>query len=143
MAQKEAGQGPIHHVPHGQIKQRDHEDEGDDQPEFHLLDLRLGLLHRALLGRAAPFGLGQVGAIPPLLHRLDDLLGAQGLFIVIHRHIVAQQVDGHLRHPLQLAHALFHMGRAGCAGHASDIEFGFHKQSLLSECREGPTARLV
>src|SRR5699024_7001273 len=66
LPQKAGGDGPAHHVPHGQVEQGDEEDQGGDEPQLHVL---LILFHglgggAGLGGLAAGFTLlGQGGAV--------------------------------------------------------------------------------
>ena len=127
-AGEKAWQGRAHHVAHGDVEQGDEEGEGPDHPMLHLGQLAG---HHVLLpdgGRGGPRRLGQGGPVAGVLHRRDNGLRGGGVLVVCHLHGVGQEAHVHLRHPIQPAHRLLHVGGAGGAGHAGHVE------SLLHGC---------
>ena len=111
------GQGPApHHVPHGNIHQRQQKAQRPEQPVLQLRRLMIRQLFllcrlRLLRRRAALQG----SAVARLLHRPDHRL-RRG--VALHAHGVGQKAHRAALHPRHLAHGLFHPGRAGCAAHA-------------------------
>ena len=99
-----------------------------------------GLLGRggALCPRAV--GLLWAGAVAAGLDRVADLRVAERVAVVFHHHGVLQQIDRHRRDAGQLAHAFFHVGAAGGAGHAGHVEFLFHSHPILSLLGRSPAA---
>ena len=122
---EEMGDGPAHHVAHGQVKQGDEEHKGPDQPGLHVLQIILHGVRGGLGPGLFPRRRGQGRPIPRLFHRGHDLVRGEGP-VPVHRHGPAQQVHIDLAHPVQLPHRLVHVGGAGGAGHAGDVEFLLH-----------------
>ena len=73
MAHQEGGQGRAHHVPHGDIEQRNQEYKGPDHPPLHPGQL---LGHAVLLGggRFVSGALRQGGPVSRLYYCLDNIL---------------------------------------------------------------------
>ena len=126
---QEPRQRRAHHVAHGDIEEGDEEDEGPDQPVLHLGQL---LGHDVLLWLRRPgrgrFP-GQGRAVADGLHGADDALRRDRALVIGDLHVVCQQVDADVGHAGGLAHGLFHMGRAGRAGHPRDLKGLFHKKA--------------
>ena len=125
---EEGGQGPAHHVAHGDIEQGRQEHQRGEEAALHAGGLLRhdvsgpGYGGRGRLARRS----GEGGAVARLLHGVDDLVGG-GLVGIFHQHGVAQQVDVAGLHAGHAVHGLLHMGGAGCAGHACYIKFLLHR----------------
>ena len=110
---EEAWDGPAHHMPHGEVKQRNHKDNGSNQPPLHIFQIVLHRLGRRLrLDGGARRRLGHRRTVPRLHNGIGDLFRRQRA-VPFHRHGAAQQVDVHFLHAFQLSHRLVHMGRTG------------------------------
>ena len=131
---KEPGCRQPHHRTHGNIHQRHKQDNGKNQPLFHLLLMSdsLVLAGHPLAAEAAFFQscrlLFQRGCpIADLLHRLNNGIGLQFCFIVGNRHLIGQKADVYIFHSLQLGYAAGHIRLACGTGHPCDIVFfSFH-----------------
>ena len=110
-------------MPHGDVEQRHRKEEGYDEPPLHAVDLRFGGVHRALLAFASgTLFLVDHCIVAPILHRFDDGVFIHCGRVILHRHIVGQEVDVDLLYTGQFSHAFIHMGRTCRTGHAHDIE---------------------
>ena len=115
---------------HGDVKEGNEKDKGPDEAPLHGAQL-LGQLAVGI-GKGGGFVfLGERGPIARLLDSVDNVLGAEGVGVVVHRHGVGHQADLGLGDGLQLVDCLFHMGGASRAGHAGYVECLLHFMYLL------------
>ena len=103
----------IEHVVHGDVHDRDQEEDGPDEAVLHGLHFFLGNVGCAFLGRtgrlrAAAFS--RASAIAGIDDGLDDVLFADDVFIIRGLHAVGQQVDAGLVDTVQLVDGFFHAG---------------------------------
>ena len=126
-SQEEPRQRPAHHVPHGNVEQRNGEYEGPNDPALHRFVFLFCCIHRGnSLGRRFPFGLLERRAIARLLHGGDDLPAVYGLVVIGHHHTVFQQIDIAVLHTVQVSYAFLYPRLAGSTGHACDIVLFLH-----------------
>ena len=136
---EEGGEGPAHHMPHGDIEEGDEEAQGDEETALHAVELLLhlpGRVRPGVPGAGGGLRLGQGAAVARRVHGGDDILRRLGRRVVLHRHGPAQQVHIDLADALQLPYCLVHMGGAGGAGHAGDGKFLLHVTVSPSFCPE-------
>ena len=116
----------VEHVVHGDVHDRDEEDDGPDEAVLHGFHFFLGYVRGTLLRSAGLFltaAFGRAGSVAGVDDGLDDVLLADDIFIVRGLHTVGQQVDAGLVDAVQLVDGFFHAGRAGGTAHARDVEF--------------------
>ena len=119
---EEGRQRRSEHVPHADIHQHHHEDEGDDETHPHLfgrLRTHVSPLLRSLIfarGHTAPL-LGR-GAVTRLHDGGNDVLRREQALVILRRHRVGEQIDGRAPHARELAHRVLHMGGTRRTGHA-------------------------
>ena len=123
---QEAGQRQPHHMAHADIEQGHQTHDGPHQTAAHFRQRRVLLLMDVLLHVGRP-----LRAVAAALHRGDDLLRRHLLRVVVHHHGAQHQVHHRAVDAGQRARRLFHMGRAGRAGHACYHKFFFHHAASL------------
>ena len=124
---KEMREGPPHHVPHGDIKEREEKAQGDHKSALHPQQFGLYVDRGSGIRLGAALGGGERGPVARIIHRGNDGFRTLSARVILHQHGPAQQVDIDGGHARELLHCLGHMGRAGRAGHTGDIEFLFHR----------------
>ena len=119
------GYRPIpHHMPHGQVHQRNQQAQGGNKPLFELwglVILQIGGGSRFLL-----CGSGQRSAVTGLFHCGDHGLWAGA---ALYAHGVGEQADCNGGDAIHRLYRLFHMGGAGGTGHACNVIL-FHNMLL-------------
>ena len=109
-----AGDRQPHHGAHGEVEQRHEKDQRPQElPLFGLRLLEGEVFRRFAPGGLLPGGIRRSGAVAGLLHQPGDIRRLQGGFIVVHHHVVGQQVYIHRADPLGFGEALFDVSRAG------------------------------
>ena len=102
------------HGAHGEVEQRHEKDQRPQElPLFGLRLLEGEVFRRFAPGGLLPGGIRRSGAVAGLLHQPGDIRRLQGGFIVVHHHVVGQQVHIHRADPLGFGKALFDVSRAG------------------------------
>ena len=130
VAVKPVGQRPApHHVAHGKIHQHQQKAQRGNEPPLELGGLVVGQCVQIGAGAAggSSAGLFGAGAVPGLLHRLNDGRVRGG---ALHAHGVGQQAHRAAGNAGYFFNGLFHPGRAGRTAHAGYIEL-FHRGSSL------------
>ena len=116
---------------HGDVKEGNEKDKGPDEAPLHGAQLLSQLAGGIGKGSGFVF-LGERGPIARLLDSVDDVLGAEGVGVVVHRHGVGHQADLGFVDGLQLVDCLFHMSGASGAGHAGHLKGLFQRVHPLS-----------
>ncbi len=131
IAQQDRGQGCAHHMPHGDIKQRNKETERRNQPLFHGMHFLRRDIARGFAGGVCLFCALWECAVAAAFYGVDNVVRFQDGFIVFYGHGILEKVDVNCGDALQLADAFFHMRGTGGAGHACNVEFLFHEEKHL------------
>ena len=131
-----AGDRQSHHAAHREIEQRYQENERPQElPLFGFGLLEGEVFRRFGAGGFLPGRVSGGSAVAGLLHQPGNIRRLQGGFIIVHHHIVSQQVHIHRTDALRFGKALFDVCRAGRTGHAGDKEFLFHGFTSTVSCR--------